>query len=588
MENFYKTNVLRSCKFARALSLLFVVQSSVSYFYIVLTIVTMEAQSSSSGTKRKRNVLTLEKKLEIVNALKKGATASALSVQFDVPRTTINDIKKQSDDIVKFASQMESQDGRPRQRKVMKKATNVALDTALYLWFIQKRSEGIPLSGPIIAEKALFFNQKLNGDPAFKASSGWLEKFKNRHGIRQLNIEGEKLSAASMETVNAYKENFKKMIEQNGFTRDQVYNADETGLIYKALPTKTLAALSEKYAPGYKMQKQRVTAMVCANASGNNRIPLLLIGTAKKPRCFKNVNMKALPVHYYAQKNAWMTQSIFTDWFKNVFVPYVQRDLKSKNLPPKAILVLDNAPSHPEDDLKSDDGNITCCFLPANTTSLIQPMDQSVIVAMKRRYRKKFIQRLVAEDDTSLIDYWKAYNIKDVVVNVSDAWADVTTQTLQNAWNKLWPQTTDSNSDEIVAVTNGILAESNAAFSLECENDIVEWLNCDDSEVGYQLLTDEEILEIANEEENDTETDNDYDGGDTIDDATVEKTDLRKEAKEAVFHMEKFIDWHEKQEDSTQTDSMILRRLRNSAFTKSETTRKQSKVTEFFQKLNME
>lgn len=212
----------------------------------------------------------------------------------------------------------------------MKKATNEVLDTALYLWFVQKRSEGIPMSGPIIAEKALFFNAKLNGDPELKASSGWLDNFKSRHGVRELNIEGEKLGAASVETVNAFKIKFQKMIGENGFTREQVYNADETGLNYKTLPTKTLASFSEKYAPGFKMQKQRITAMVCANASGKNRIPLLLIGTAKKPRCFKGTNMNALPVHYFAQKSAWMTQAIFTEWFKNVFVPYVQRDLKSK------------------------------------------------------------------------------------------------------------------------------------------------------------------------------------------------------------------------------------------------------------------
>lgn len=111
------------------------------------------------------------------------------------------------------------------------------------------------MSGPIIAEKALFFNLKLNGDPVFKASSGWLEKFKSRHGVRELNIEGEKMSAASVETVNAFKVKFQRMIDEHSLTRDQVYNADETGLNYKALPQKTLASYSEKYAPGFKMQK---------------------------------------------------------------------------------------------------------------------------------------------------------------------------------------------------------------------------------------------------------------------------------------------------------------------------------------------
>lgn len=122
--------------------------------------------------------------MEIIQELKKGATAVALSTQYGVPRTTINDLKKTADDIVMFASQMETFDGGKKKRKTMRKATNENLDTALYLWFTQKRAEGIPLSGPIVAEKAIFFNTKMNGDPSFKASSGWLEKFKNRHGIR--------------------------------------------------------------------------------------------------------------------------------------------------------------------------------------------------------------------------------------------------------------------------------------------------------------------------------------------------------------------------------------------------------------------
>lgn len=200
---------------------------------------------------------------------------------------------------------MESFDGRPKKRKTLKGAANEELDTAVYLWFIQKRSEGIPLSGPIVAEKALQFNTKLNGAVSFKAS--WLDNFKNRHGIRELTIEGEKMSATSVESVNAYKEKFKRMIAESGLTRDQVYNADETGLNYKALPTKTLASFSEKYAPDFKMQKQRITTLVCANASGNHRLPLMLIGKSKKPLCFKGINMNALPVNYYAQKSAWMT-----------------------------------------------------------------------------------------------------------------------------------------------------------------------------------------------------------------------------------------------------------------------------------------
>lgn len=106
--------------------------------------------------------------------------------------------------------------------------------------------------------------------------------------------------------------------------------------------------------------------------------------------------------------------------------------------------MLDNAPSHPEaSQLTSEDGMITCHFLPPNTTSLIQPMDQSVIESLKRRYRKKFLQQLLsAEEDISLKQFWKQYNMKHVVDNVSDAWSDVSEETLKRSWNKLWPKPT--------------------------------------------------------------------------------------------------------------------------------------------------
>lgn len=70
--------------------------------------------ASSSGTRRTRNVVTIEKKLEIIDKLKKGASATALSNQYGIPRQTISDWNKNADEIQKFASQMESIAGRPK------------------------------------------------------------------------------------------------------------------------------------------------------------------------------------------------------------------------------------------------------------------------------------------------------------------------------------------------------------------------------------------------------------------------------------------------------------------------------------------
>jgi len=109
------------------------------------------------------------------------------------------------------------------------------------LWFAQKRSQETPISGPILAAKALELNRQLNpDDTTFKASIGWLKNFKSRHGIRQLSNQGEKMSVDT-DCMGDFKKQLANMIEKEQLTLKQVYNCDETGLCWKALPSKTLA-----------------------------------------------------------------------------------------------------------------------------------------------------------------------------------------------------------------------------------------------------------------------------------------------------------------------------------------------------------
>ena len=64
----------------------------------------------------------------------------------------------------------------------------------------------------------------------------------------------------------------------DGYSHDQVFNCDETGLQFCLLPAKTLARLFEKRAEGRKKAKKRVTVSACANVIGSIKLPLLIIG----------------------------------------------------------------------------------------------------------------------------------------------------------------------------------------------------------------------------------------------------------------------------------------------------------------------
>ncbi|GBL89946.1 Tigger transposable element-derived protein 6 [Araneus ventricosus] len=118
----------------------------------------------------------------------------------------------------------------------------------------------------------------------------WLHKFKLRHGITGKTVSGES-GDVDCETVDDCIQNqLPDLIK--GYEQKHVFNADGTGLFYNLLPSKTLAIKSDTCLGG-KKSKVRLTMSLCANANGYEKLPPLIIGKSKKPRCFKNV--KTLP-----------------------------------------------------------------------------------------------------------------------------------------------------------------------------------------------------------------------------------------------------------------------------------------------------
>ena len=106
------------------------------------------------------------------------------------------------------------------------------ISQACYLWFQQQRAKGAPVSSPLVQEKALqLFPSHYPGEDesAFKASSGWLRKFCRHHGVRELSLQGEALSPDTF-TVEPFCQNLKNKIAAEGYSRFQIFNADETGL----------------------------------------------------------------------------------------------------------------------------------------------------------------------------------------------------------------------------------------------------------------------------------------------------------------------------------------------------------------------
>ncbi|GBP45083.1 Tigger transposable element-derived protein 4 [Eumeta japonica] len=74
----------------------------------------------------------------------------------------------------------------------------------------------------------------------------------------------------------------------------------------------------------------------------------------------------------------------------------------------KILLLVDNCPAHP---FISNLQNIELAFLPPNTTSVLQPMDQSVIKSLKGHYRRKLLMELVQSEGKTSVNMLHASDV---------------------------------------------------------------------------------------------------------------------------------------------------------------------------------
>ncbi|GLV37474.1 hypothetical protein CBL_10560 [Carabus blaptoides fortunei] len=329
-----------------------------------------------------------------------------------------------------------------------------------------------------------------------------------RSGIHSVVRYGEAASS-NKDAAEKFVGEFKIFVEHEAFSPNQVFNCDESGLFWKKMPSRTYITKEEKSLPGHKPMIDRLTLLLCANASEYLKIKPLLVYHSENPRVFKqnHVIKSNLGVMWRANPKAWVTRQFFTEWMYEVFAPSVKTYLEQKNLPLKALLVLGNAPAHPpdlEEDLTGEYSFIQVRFLPPNTTPLIQPMDQQVISNFKKLYTKALFQRcfeVTSDTELTFRDFWKNhFNILHCLRIIDKAWDEVSLRTLKSSRRNLGPDCVvlkdlENTATEAVVVNEIVsLAKS---MGLDVDSDDVEELIKD----HRNELTTEELQELQREQQ---------------------------------------------------------------------------------------
>ena len=309
------------------------------------------------------------------------------------------------------------------------------MEKLLTFWIDDQTHRNMPLSQGIIMEKAKILYLELKNRTeecstaeGFVASRGWFERFKLRANLHSISLSGESASA-DKESAKVFKKNLEDIIKQKNYPRQLIFNFDETGLFWKKMPSKTFISKEEISASGFKAAKDRLTLLLGGNSTGDFRMKPLLIYHSENPRAMKGISKQSLPVIWMANQKSWMTAILFKKWYQEHFCPAVKSYCERNVLEKKALLILDNAPGHPQNLSEFQ----TCLpveiiFTPPNTTSILQPMDQGVIATFKAYYiRKTFKQLFQAVDSNqcSIKEFWKNFNIMNAIENIGSSWQEV-------------------------------------------------------------------------------------------------------------------------------------------------------------------
>jgi len=304
------------------------------------------------------------------------------------------------------------------------------LEAALFEWQQRIQKKDAVITQDILKAKAKEIWDRLpqyNEVESPKWSNGWVEGFKKRFKIKEYVLHGEAGSADISNPVAIKQMEELRALCVTYHPRD-ILNMDETGLFWKLTPDRTLATQAVS---GGKRSKDRITVAFTTNADGSEKLEPWVIGKSKNPRCLKHLNRSLLRVKYSHNKSKWMTGTICEEYLQ-----WLDNKMQGR----RVLLLLDNFSGH-ELGVQLVGGleglrNVRIAWLPANTTSFWQPLDQGIIASFKLHYRRQWVAYYIRQLDAGR-DPNKTVSLLKAIQWTRLAWAEyVTSSTIEKCFWK--------------------------------------------------------------------------------------------------------------------------------------------------------
>ncbi|ETO64432.1 hypothetical protein F444_17987 [Phytophthora nicotianae P1976] len=544
------------------------------------------ASSNSMSTmvgKGRGKRLTDSERMEIIARLEDPSSQlskAECARQHGVTPAAISKLMKVSQSVKKRYSDAGADSGGfrdKRQRGGFSK--NVPFEDELFRWICSVRARKVPLLVSHVQSKAKILATRHKMKEDFKASNGWYYRFCNRYGLTPASLHAGNSTSSGVETQQSSTGDMKKegaetthewtnlrdKIKQ--FGPEFVYTLSEARLFYQMLP-RALDVMPEHTGTGQETagmianaverngasgKAARVLVLMCVNATGTHKIPLLIVGKEKAPACLAAIHPQLLrgdinssvgiSASYYSQRDIWCSDRTFKHWCERVFLPAVRQRTT------QPVLLITENPGGRLAAFQQE--NVSTVFLPLRTNSgggdislstqqhslpangnTFQPPHAAVIRDLKHRYKIGLFQErlnfIETPDDekyrliqraakkplgTAGVALGRVPNLIDAMSLLDEAWAAIPPSLIRHGWIKanlgnnsiLSPESMirEQNDDAVVMECCSMLRNLNLVDDMnKLAKDIRLWLCVDDDsseQMQQELLYD--LQQLLQEEE---------------------------------------------------------------------------------------
>lgn len=178
-----------------------------------------------------------------------------------------------------------------------------------------------------------------------------------------------------------------------------------------------------------------------------------------------------------------------------IFIQYIRKwDEELVKKKRKILLLIDNCPAHP---IIEHLRYITIVFMPPNTSSKLQPLDQGIIHAVKKYYRQSLLLKVVQDMDAGINS---KITLLDAINLIHRSWQKVSVQTIKNCYRHagFYPETSreEFDSEDELLLSDWLIKQKTSNEEQVPPNITIteDYVTVDDNLLTSDILNDSEII----------------------------------------------------------------------------------------------